>query len=164
MNLGKTLLAFLFPKTPDTPAHDQQETIHLLRHYEAHHPRKGDPYYPLFEKAKRKIKAQGQWKCALAVLESGDCSGPLTLHHAGIEYATQNSIDLAKINALLGLDLDLDGFRQWVEEIGNLEVLCTGHHLQGHPFSVHQIPHADWDAVRTHAAGKIPVQVVKEIP
>lgn len=144
-----------------TPAHDQRETINLLRHYEAHHTRKGDPEYPLFEKAKRKIKAQGVWKCAIA---TADCAGPLSLHHASIEFAYQNEVDLDKINALLGLHLDLDGFRQWVEQPGNLEVLCRDHHLPGQRFAVHSIPHADWTILRVRIDGLVPVEVVKATP
>ena len=143
-----------------TPAHDQSEVIHLLRHYEAHHTRAGDPYYKYFTATKRKLKAAGLYKCAIAATEPQDCGGILTLHHAGIEYATQNSIDLDKLNQLLGLKMTPEQFKVYVESPGNLEVLCTDHHLQGHPFSVHQIPHGDWEAVRTHAAGMIPVEVV----
>lgn len=144
-----------------TPAHSQPEEIHLLRHYQAHHTRAGDPYYKYFQATKRKLKEGGLYVCALAALEAADCEGGMTLHHAGVEYASQNSIDLGKLNVLLGLTMSAEQFRIYVESPGNLEVLCEGHHLQGHRFSVHQVPHADWEAVRTHAAGMVPVEVVR---
>lgn len=143
----------------DVAAHEVHETIHLLRRWSPHHTRKGDPYYPLFEAAKRKIKAAGLWKCAIS---NADCAGPLTLHHEYVEFADQNSVDVDQLNTLLGLHLQGDEFQKWIESPGNLEVLCTQHHLPGQRFAVHTIPSADWTLVRVHSKGIIPVEVEKQ--
>lgn len=139
------------------PAHDSTETIHLRRHYEAHHPREGDPNYHLFEEAKARIKAAGKWHC---VIDNEDCGGEVTLHHSHVEFAYANSIDVDKLNELLGLHLTDDEFAQWIEEPGNLEVLCSQHHLPGQRFAIHSIPAADWDIVRAHKDGTVPVEVI----
>ncbi len=133
------------------------QTIHLRRHYEAHHPRSSDPNYRLFEQAKARLKAQGLWKC---VIGNADCAGEITLHHSVVEFAYQNSIELPALDKLLGLDLNDDEFAKWIEGVGNLEVLCAQHHLPGQRFAIHDIPAADWDIVRAHKAGTVPVEVV----
>lgn len=145
------------PPLPDVPAHDQSETIHLRRHYEAHHPRKGDPNYHLFEEAKARIKAAGLWKCAIG---NEDCAGEITMHHSHVEFAYGPSVDVNRLNKLLGLHLNDASFARWIEQPGNLEVLCANHHLPGHRFAIHSIPAADWDIVRVHKQGEVPVEVV----
>ena len=141
--------------TPDVPAHDQYETIYFHRHYEAHHQRKGDPYYHLFEEAKARLKKLGLWKCVIA---TADCNGQIQCHHDLIEFAYQNSIDLDMINKLLGLHLDDEGFRKFIEGPGNLEPLCLAHH-QGR-VAIHKIPAADWTTVRVHKDALIPIEVM----
>ena len=140
----------------DVPAHDQRQVIHLLRHYEPHHPRQGDPNYHLFEEAKTRLKRQGLWKCIIA---NEDCGGETTLHHSIVEFAYGPMVDLDRLNALLGLHLDDASFQLFIEEVGNLEVLCANHHLPGNKVPIHDIPAADWDIVRAHKPGMNPVQV-----
>lgn len=142
---------------PLVPAHDQAQTVHLLRHYEPHHARKGDPNYHLFEEAKARLKAAGKWHC---VIGNEDCGGETTLHHSHAEFAYGPSVDVDRLNELLGLHLTDDEFARWIEEPGNLEVLCANHHLPGHRFAIHDIPAADWDIVRVHKKGLVPVEVV----
>ncbi len=142
---------------PDVPAHDQLETIKLRRHYEAHPARDGDPNYHLFEEAKARLKKQGLWKCVIA---NEDCGGEITLHHSYVEFAYAPMIDIDRLNALLGLHLDDATFAQWIEQEGDLEVLCANHHLPGHRFAIHDVPYADWTVVRTHKVGLVPVEVV----
>ena len=151
------LRKFYVTSRPITPAHDQSETIHLTRHYEAHHPRKGDPNYHLFEEAKARLKRQGLWKC---VIGNEDCKGEITCHHSAIEFAYQNSVDVQRLDKLLGLHLTDASFAKWIEGVGNLEVLCAQHHLPGQRFAIHSIPAADWDIVRAHKVGLVPVEVV----
>ena len=125
-------------------AHRQRTTVLLLREYRDHQPRQGDPHYRLFERSKRRIKAAGLWVCALA---DEDCMGPLQLHHEW-EWAYQNSVDLEKLNRWLGMHLDDEGFKEWIEQPGQLEVLCQAHHTGA--YGVHFIPAADWPLVRVH--------------
>ena len=138
----------------DTPAHDQRQVIHLLRHYEPHHPRQGDPYYHLFEQAKARLKRMGLWKC---VINNEDCGGETTLHHSHIEFAYGPMVDLQRLNKLLGLHLDDEQYLKFIEEPSNLEVLCRNHHLPGGTVPIHEIPAADWDIVRVHKVGMAPV-------
>ncbi len=140
------------------PAHDQAETIHLQRHYEPHHARQGDPEWPLFQKAKRRIKKLGLWKC---IIDNEDCKGYPTLHHALIEFSYEPEVDLDRLNQLLGMHLDDAAFHRYVVDPGQLEVLCQNHHLPGWRFAAHSIPHADWTIVRVHRAGLVPVEVVR---
>jgi hypothetical protein len=141
---------------PDTPAHSASETIHLKRWYPDHAPRQEDPNYHLFEQTKARLKAQGLWKCVIA---TEDCAGPCSLHHSHFEFAYANEVDVDKANELLGLHLSDDEFAKWIEQEGNLEVLCFQHHMGD--FAIHRIPAADWDIVRTHKTGETPIQVVK---
>jgi|SRR5579885_940943 len=135
-------------------AHTQHQHIDLLRHYPDHSPRAKDPHYRLFNAAKRRLKEQGLWKCVIA---NEDCAGPTQLHHAHVEFAYQNAVDIGRLNELLGLHLDEQSFAAWVESPGNLEPLCERHHLG--IVGVHLIPSADWDVVRVHKEAFAPVVV-----
>lgn len=137
-----------------TAAHQQHQTIRLTRTYPEHDPRTDDPNYHLFEQAKARIKAQGLWQCAI---NNADCAGQLQLHHAYIEFAYQNSVDIGALDAHLGLHLDDATFAAWVEGPANLEVLCQGHHTG--VLGAHLIPVADWEIVRVHLSGVKPVVV-----
>jgi hypothetical protein len=137
----------------DTPAHDQHQTIQLLRHYPEHEPRKGDPNYAEFEHVRGRLKAQGLLRCAVG---NEDCAGQMQLHHSSVEFAYINAIDVVALDVVLGLDLTDATFVQWVESPGNLEPLCQAHHVG--ILGVHCIPTADWDVVRAHKAGVLPVE------
>lgn len=135
-----------------TAAHDQKLTLHLLAHVPEHEPRETDPHYHLFEAAKRRLKAQGLWKCVI-----GDdlCGGPVELHHSHIEFSQINNVDLERVNAQLGLHLDDDAaFQEWVESPGNLEPLCATHHRTH--FGVHVLPGPLWEPLRYRRAGTAP--------
>ena len=134
-------------------AHDQHETIRLLRHYPDHGPRNGDPHYHLFEQTKARLKKHGLWKC---VINTADCGGPISLHHSHFEFAYINDIDVPHAQELLGLHLSDEEFQEWIEEPGNLEPLCLRHHMG--ELAIHVIPTADWDIVRAHKPGTSPIQ------
>lgn len=135
------------------PAHDQSETIRLLRHYPEHGPRSGDPHYHLFEQTKSRLKQQGLWKC---VIDTADCDGPISLHHSHFEFAYINDIAIPQAQALFGLHLTDEEFAQWIEGPGNLEPLCFKHHMGS--LAIHLIPTADWDIVRAHKPGTTPIE------
>lgn len=135
-----------------TEAHDQRLTLHLITHVPEHEPREDDPNYHLFEQVKARMKRQGLFKC---VIDDDFCSGNVELHHSHIEFSQTGSIDLAKLNKQLGLDLDNDEeFQQWIESPGNLEPLCAVHHRTH--FGVHVIPHPLWEPLRYRAFGAKP--------
>jgi hypothetical protein len=135
-----------------TEAHDQALTLHILTHVPAHEPRETDPHYHLFEAAKRRMKAAGLYKCAIA---DDYCGGPLELHHSHIEFSQQGGMDLDKVNQQLGLHLaDDEAFAEWIESPGNLEVLCAVHHRTY--YGVHVIPGPLWEPLRYRKAGMLP--------
>src|SRR5581483_4532313 len=110
----------------DVPAHDQRETVRLLIHTPAHEPRQSDPHFPLFEAAKRRIKAAGLWHCAVKPCRYEAGGTALELHHSAIEFSLQGGVDLAKFNTAYGLHLaDAEAFAAYIESEGALEVLCV---------------------------------------
>ena len=145
--------------TPDEEtvvAHDQHETIHLLRHYPDHEPRPHDPNYHLFNRTRARLEKQGLLKC---VVDNTDCDGPISLHHSHFEFAYMNDVDVSAAEKILGLHLSDEEFAEYVEQEGNLEPLCHVHHIGA--LAIHIIPTADWDIVRAHKLGTNPVVVVR---
>ena len=133
-------------------AHDQRMTLHILTHVPEHEPREDDPHYHLFEQVKARMKRQGLWKC---VINDDYCDGNVELHHSHVEFSQVNSIDIARVNTQLGLDLDDDKeFQEWIESPGNLEPLCTVHHRTH--FGVHVIPGPLWEPLRYRRKGAAP--------
>lgn len=126
-----------------TTAHQQEVTIRFIERWPAHEPRKSDPYYRYFAKAKARLKAQGLLKCNVL---SDYHEGPIELHHSVIEFAHLNDVDITKLNALFGLSLDDESFRVWAEGPGNLEPLCRLHH-RGQE-GVHSLPEPEWNTLR----------------
>lgn len=126
-----------------TEAHDQTRTLHLVEHVPDHEARETDAHYHLFNEAKKRIKRQGLNVCAIA-----GCTypGPMELHHRFVEHSLQGGVDIDKFNKLFGLHLDDEGFAQWIESPGNLEVLCPIHHRTR--LGVHMIPGPEWEPLR----------------
>jgi hypothetical protein len=132
-----------------TSAHDQRLTLHIIEHVQAHDPRSTDPHYHLFEQAKTRIKKAGLWRCAL---NDDYCGGQPELHHVHVPFAQQNASDFHKVNAALGLHIQSDDeFAEWIEQPGNLEVLCVNHHRTH--FGVHVLPAALWEPLRYLRSG-----------
>jgi len=130
-------------------AHDQMMTLHLVQHVEAHEPRETDPHYHLFEEAKRRLKSQGLWKC---IINDELCGGQPELHHSHIEFSAIGQVDPHKVEKAYGLHFDSDeDFQQWVEQPGNLEVLCSNHHRTR--YGIHVLPEPLWQNVRFHREG-----------
>ncbi len=130
-----------------TDAHDQRTTIHLLEHIPQHEPRQSDPHYHLFNEAKRRMRAAGLLKCAIA-----GCTypGPIELHHSKIEFSLQGGVDLDKFNRFYGLHLGSTAFADYIEGEGNLEPLCPTHHRTR--LGVHELPEPFWQAIRVWRA------------
>lgn len=134
-----------------TPAHEQALNLHLVLFYPPHEPRRSDPHYKFFNAAKRRMKAKGLLRCAIP-----GCTfpGPIELHHAKVEFALQNGVDLALFNEEYGLHLDDEGFLRYIEEEGNLEPLCPTHHRGA--LGVHCQPEPQWVALRVWQKGLPP--------
>ncbi len=129
-----------------TPAHDQAETHRYVVHYPDHAPRKGDPHYRDFEAYHRRTKATAVCAIGAAIGDTSDCHGQLELHHAHIEFALANSVDLARLARVYpGID-NPDEVGAWIETAANLQWLCLAHH-RGHG-GVHNASASDFEAER----------------
>lgn len=129
-----------------TDAHDQAITHRYTIAYPAHEPRETDPHYVDFEAFRRRTKATAV--CAFAVMtgvtSECDITHPLELHHAHIEFALQNGIDLAVLEKFYPGVSDPTTVGAWVESGANLEWLCLRHH-RGHA-GKHSAAFADYEA------------------
>lgn len=134
-----------------TPAHDQKFVHEYVIHYPAHEPRKDDPNYADFE-AYRKAHigtarcAVGQHRNDFSECSSGDTNQGLELHHAHIEFAMQNEIDLEWLEKDYPGVSDPSKVGAWVESGANLVFLCEFHH-RGHG-GVHCATASDFEAER----------------
>jgi len=127
-----------------TPEHDQKVTHSYTVHYPEHSPRESDKNYVDFEHYRRKTHATAQ--CAMGV-ERGDfseCAGGLELHHAHIEFALQNSVDLERLEHHYPGVSDPTAVGAWVESAENLMWLCAKCH-RGHG-GVHVASSSDYEA------------------
>jgi len=137
----------------NVPAHDQQVTHKYHVHYPDHEPREGDANYVDFHAYRRRTAATA--KCVFGEVRGdfSDCKpGPenwpkgLELHHAHIEFALQNAIDLALLEKIYPGVSDAQKIGEWVESAENLIWLCTFHH-RGHG-GVHVASSSDYEASR----------------
>lgn len=111
-------------------AHSQKLTHRYVVHYPAHEPREGDPHYVDFHAYREKTKAAA--RCAIGAhrddFSECDDSHPIELHHARIEFALQNSVDLKWLEVDYPGVSDPDKVGAWVESAQNLQWLCQFHH------------------------------------
>jgi hypothetical protein len=120
---------------PDVPAHDQRETHRYVVHFPAHAPRLGDPHYVDFQYYHHKTRliarcadgaAFGFSECRdeqgqPCVIDVHGVQSGLALHHAHIEFAVQNAVDLAVLEADYPGVSNPDAIGAWVESAANLE-------------------------------------------
>jgi hypothetical protein len=127
-----------------TPAHSQVFTHTYTVHYPAHPPRKDDPHYVDFEAYRRRTKATAV--CAMGAHRGdySECGGGLELHHAHVEFALQNGVDLSWLEVDYPGIGDRDHVGAWVESAQNLLWLCEHHH-RGHG-GVHVATASDYEA------------------
>ena len=130
-------------------AHVQRETRSYWVSYPAHPARADDPHYRDFEHVRETWKADPEkWQCAVGK-HRGDFSGcdltrPLELHHAHVEFALQNGVDLAWLEADYPGISNRDEIGAWTESPANLMVLCEAHHRG--PGGVHVASASDYEA------------------
>jgi hypothetical protein len=140
-----------------TAAHDQTVTRRYVVHYPEHDARENDPHYVDFNHYHRTTRATARCiegerlgfdTCLDAqgnpALPVGDGEQPgLELHHAHIEFAIQNGVDLTLLEREYPGVSNADELGAWVESAANLIWVCAYHH-RGHP-GFHVASKSDWE-------------------
>ena len=132
----------------NVPAHEQKVTRTYWISYPDHAPREDDPHYKDFNAYHERTKATAQCARGLDRGDFSECSldKPLELHHAHIEFALVNSVDLAWLEKAYPGISSPDEIGAWVESADNLVWLCEAHHRG--TGGVHVIGASDWEAER----------------
>jgi hypothetical protein len=117
-------------------AHLQKVSHNYAVRYPEHEAREDDPHYTDFNHIHRAWRKDPEkWQCHIG-LRRGDFSEcsldkPLELHHAHIEFALMNAVELAWLERDYPGVSDPEKLGAWVESAENLLVLCEFHH-RGH--------------------------------
>ncbi len=127
-----------------------KETHRYAVHVPEHGPRESDPHHADFAEYKRRRKAGGSWYCDFAHQyrdDDSECdlSGPLECHHAVIEFALANGVDLARLEKWYP-GISKMGVGEWIDTADNLTILCRWHH-RGHG-GVHVLSASDYEAYK----------------
>lgn len=133
-----------------TPAHSMIVHLTIIEYYPSHEPRENDSHYPLFNAARKRLKKAGKlicWRCGT--------TENIQLHHALVEFALANGVDIEKFGHLypeLLTEISDEAFAALVESEGNLMPLCQPCHTgeQG----IHVLPYPAWIAGRFWKAGQ----------
>jgi hypothetical protein len=143
---------------PEIAGHDQKVTHHYLLHYPSHLPRADDPHYVDFEAYHRAHREGARCEVGLRIGfdECRDAQGNpampgptgiqpgLELHHAHIEFALQNGVDLKALEHDYPGVSNPDEVGAWVESGANFMWLCAFHH-RGHG-GAHTASASDFEA------------------
>lgn len=143
-----------------TEAHQQAEVHHYIVNFPEHGPRAGDPHYRDFDAYHRRTRDTA--RCYVGQrIGFGDCQDAqrrpcpapadasmpqrgLELHHAHIEFAVQNGIDLKALEVDYPGVSNPDEVGAWVESGANFRWLCAWHHR--FEAGAHTASHSDWEA------------------
>jgi len=117
-------------------AHIQKVTHNYAVRFPEHPAREDDPHYIDFNHIHNAWKKDpDKWQCLIGKhrgdFSECDLQHPLELHHAHVEFALQNGIELAWLEKDYPGISDPDKLGAWVESAENLVVLCQFHH-RGH--------------------------------
>jgi len=129
-----------------TKKHDQKITHHYVVHYPDHTPREEDPHYVDFNHYRRETHDTAQCEIGLHRNDFSECDldHPLELHHAHVEFALQNSVELKWLEPDYPGISDPNDVGAWVESAKNLVWLCRAHHRG--PGGVHVASASDYEA------------------
>ncbi len=129
-----------------TEAHDQTVSHKYTVHYPEHSPRTEDPHYKDFNEFHRRTHDTATCKFADETGDDSECDKehPLELHHAHIEFALQNGVDLARLEHIYPGVSNSEEIGAWVESAENLNWYCQYHH-RGHG-GIHVAAAADFEA------------------
>lgn len=127
------------------PAHEQKVTRTYVIAYPEHGPRTTDPHYATFRAYRRLHAATARCQFAIDRTDDSECDheNPLELHHAHLEWAMLNEVDLALLEHRYP-GVSSKGVGAWIESGDNLMFLCRRHH-RGHG-GVHVAASADYEA------------------
>lgn len=129
-------------------AHTQNVTNRYTEHVPEHGGRAEDPWHADFEEFKRRRVAAGTSYCDFAHKyrkDSSECdlSTPLEAHHAIVEFALQNGVDIQLLEQFYP-GVSQMGIGKWIDSDQNLILLCAWHH-RGHG-GVHIASASDYTA------------------
>lgn len=145
--------------TDEVAAHDQIEHhAAYVVHFPPHPARESDPNYRDFDHYHRKNRPTarcytgervGFQDCRDAqgkpcVIDTNGQQSGLELHHAHIEFALQQGIDLAALEKDYPGVSNPDEVGAWVESGANFRFLCVFHH-RTNAGGAHAISHSDWE-------------------
>lgn len=128
-------------------AHNQAVTHRYVIHYPEHPARQDDPHYRDFEHYRK--THVGTAVCAMGASRGdfSECQGGLELHHAHVEFALQNGIELKWLERVYPGISSPDEIGAWIEGGHNGENLvfyCVFHHRGAG--GVHVASSADFEA------------------
>ena len=134
-----------------TPAHIQKMTHNYTVRFPEHEARENDPHYVDFNHIHRAWqKDPERWQCAIGKHRNdfSECSldKPLELHHAHIEFALMNAVNLEWLEIDYPGISDPEKLGAWVESAENLLVLCEYHH-RGHA-GIHVASSSDYEGIK----------------
>lgn len=134
-----------------TPAHVQKVTHNYAIRYPEHSARENDPHYVDFNHIHREWRKDPEkWQCHIGQRRGdfSECSldKPLELHHAHIEFALLNAVELAWLEKDYPGISDYERLGAWVESAENLLVLCEFHH-RGHG-GIHVASSSDYEGLK----------------
>ena len=139
-------------------AHDGVQSHRYLVHFPPHPARTSDPHYKDFDHYHKKTRPTA--RCYVgerigfdecrdaqgnpATIDAKGKQAGLELHHAHIEFALQQGVDLKALEVDYPGVGNPDEVGAWIETAANLRWLCVHHHRG--PGGAHTISHADWEA------------------
>jgi hypothetical protein len=132
-------------------AHVQKVTHNYAIRYPEHSAREDDPHYVDFNHIHREWRKDPEkWQCHIGQRRGdfSECSldKPLELHHAHIEFALLNAVELAWLEKDYPGISDYERLGAWVESAENLLVLCEFHH-RGHG-GIHVASSSDYEGLK----------------
>ena len=141
-------------------AHDIRVNHKYIIHYPDHAPRQDDPHYVDFNHYHNKTRKTARCyvgerigfdECITpqgepATIDANGVQSGLELHHAHVEQALLNSVDLT------ALEVDYPGISnaeevgKWAQSGKNFRWLCFGHHRG--PGGAHNATHSDYEGAQ----------------
>lgn len=107
--------------------------------YPPHEPRKASAEYARVHHHLVYELDEACWICGIR----HSAGGQMETHHAHLEWAAANGVDLALIVKDFPALTDTAALREWLDSEGNMLVLCAKHH-RGSRHGIHSITYPAW--------------------